>query len=282
VNRYGNIWGRKFYKSCDELPNKTVNGVAVNVQAMCGPGKEYQVNDQNWVVWVGPGNTWQEGITKNLWQTKLSAANSPWNYPLYYGMPIIDRPLRGERNEGVGYQQILGNTLPDFRLTYGNNIQYKKLTLYGLLDGTYGNMINNQAEGWGLLDISSSYFDNEGRTVETAKPVGYGWRAGGAEGAGSGGFYDILGPNNYNVEKGSYAKLRELSLSYRIGKIAAIGGDWTVGLIGRNMYTWSKYSGIDPEVGINGGQASSGLINATDNGTYPNLRTFTFSFSTRY
>jgi TonB-linked SusC/RagA family outer membrane protein len=282
VNRYGNIWGRKFYTSCDQLPNRTVNGVAVNLQANCGEGKDYQVDNNGWVVWVGPGNTWKDGITKNLWQSKLAAANSPWNYPLYFGHPIIDRPLRGETGEGVGKQHILGNTLPDFRMTYGNNIQYKKLSLYGLLDGTFGNYINNQAEGWGLLDISSAYFDQGDATVETGKPVGYGWRAGGSEGAGSGGFYDILGPNNYNVEKASYAKLREVSLSYRIGRIAAIGGDWTVGLIGRNMYTWTNYSGIDPEVGVTGGQASSGLINGTDPGVYPNLRTFTFSFSTRY
>jgi len=276
VNRYGNIWGRKFYKSCGEMP--------ATVQAQCGDGKAYQVNDDGWVVWVGDGNTWKDGITKNLWQSKLSSADSPWNYPLYFGHPIMDRPLRGELNEGVGKSHILGNTLPDFRLTYGNNIQYKKLTFYGLLDGTFGNMINNQAEGWGLLDISSAYFDNGNRTVETAKPVGYGWRAGGAESGnlGTGGFYDILGPNNYNVEKGSYAKLREVSLSYRVGKIPAIGGDWNVGLIARNAYTWTKYSGIDPEVGISGGQASSGLINATDAGSYPNLRTYTFSFSTRY
>jgi TonB-linked SusC/RagA family outer membrane protein len=273
-NRYGNIWGRKFYRSCGDMP--------ASVQTQCGDGKAYQVNDGGWVVWVGDGNTWKDGITKNLWQTRLSAADSPWNYPLNFGHPIIDRPLRGEAGEGTGKSHILGNTLPDFRLTYGNNIQYKKLTLYGLLDGTYGNYINNQAEGWGLLDISSSYFDQGNATVETAKPVGYGWRVGGAEGAGTGGFYDLLGPNNYNTEKASYAKLREVSLSYRIGRIAAIGGDWSVGLIGRNIYTWTKYSGIDPEVGVTGGQASSGLINGVDNGTYPNLRTFTFSFSTRY
>jgi TonB-linked SusC/RagA family outer membrane protein len=278
VNRYGNIWGRKFYKSCDELPNR--NGV--NVQAMCGEGKEYQVNDQGWVVWVGTGNSWKDGITKNLWQTKQSAANSPWNYPLQFGHPIVDRPLKGETGEGVGINHILGNTLPDFRLTYGNNIQYKKLTLYALLDGTFGNYINNQTEQWGLLDLSSSYFDQGAKTVETAKPVGYGWRVGGPEGAGTGGFYDLLGPNNYSTEKGSYTKLREFSLNYRVGRIAAIGGDWTVGLIGRNLYTWTNYSGIDPEVGVTGGQASSGLINATDQGSYPTLRTFTFSFSTRY
>jgi TonB-linked SusC/RagA family outer membrane protein len=282
MNRYGNLWGRKFYRSCDELPNR--NGV--NVQAMCGEGKEYQVNDQGWVVWTGGnttnGITWKDGITKNLWQTKLSQSASPWNYPLQFGHPIIDRPLRGEMNEGIGYNHILGNTLPDFRVTYGNNVQYKKFTAYALLDATIGNYINNQTEAWGLLDLSSTYFDQADATVETAKPLGYGWRVGGSEGAGTGGFYDLLGPNNYNVEKGSYTKLREVSLNYRIGRVAAIGGDWSVGLIGRNLYTWTKYSGIDPEVGVTGGQASSGLINATDNGAYPTLRTFTFSFSTRY
>jgi TonB-linked SusC/RagA family outer membrane protein len=277
-NRYGNIWGRKFYKSCDELPAGTLTAG----HTCGGATSEYQVNDQGWLVWVGEGNSWRDGITKNLWQTKLSAANSPWNYPLMFGHPIIDRPLKGMPGEGVGINHIIGNTLPDFRVTYGNNVQYKKLTAYALLDATIGNYINNQTEQWGLLDLSSSYFDQGDKTVETAKPLGYGWRVGGPEGAGTGGLYDLLGPNNYSTEKGSYTKLREVSLNYRVGRIAAIGGDWTVGLIGRNLYTWTKYSGIDPEVGVTGGQASSGLINATDQGAYPTLRTFTFSFSTRY
>ena len=274
VNRFGNIWGRKFYRSCGELP--------ASVQASCGDTKAYQVNDQGFVVWVGDGNTWKDGITKNLWQTKLTAVNSPWNYQLYYGHPIIDRPLRGELGEGTGNLHILGNTLPNFRLTFGNNIQYKKLTLYGLLDGTYGHSINNQGEGWGLLDFSSSNYDQAGKSVESAKPVGYAWRVAGPEGVGSGGFYDLLGPNNYNVEKGSYAKLREVSATYRVGRVAAIGGDWSLSLIARNLYTFTKYSGQDPEVGVSGGQASSGLINQSDAFGFPPLRTFTFSFSTRY
>jgi hypothetical protein len=53
-------------------------------------------------------------------------------------------------------------------------------------------------------------------------------------------------------------------------------------MIGRNLLTWTKYTGIDPEVGVNGGQAGTGLVNAVDNGQYPTLRQFTFSFSTRY
>jgi hypothetical protein len=276
MNRYGNIWGRKFYKSCGDLPT--------SVQSQCGPGKAYQVNDDGWLVWVGDGNSYKDGITKNLWQTKLPAAQSPWNYPLFFGMPIVDRPLRGQKGEGIGSLHILGNTLPNFRMTFTNNMQYKRLSGYALLDGTFGHRINNQGEGWGLLDFSSAYFDRGGQSVEQAKPLGYNWRVGSPEGVGIGGFYDILGPNNYNVENGSYAKLREVSLTYRLGALRGIGGDWSLGVIGRNLYTFTGYSGYDPEVGSTGGtnQSGSGLVNQVDAFDFPTLRTFTFTLSTRF
>lgn len=273
VNRYGNIWGRKFYKTCGDMP--------ASVQSQCGPNKAFQVNDQGWVVWAGEGNSYQDGITKNLWNTKLSAANSPWNYPLQFGHPIVDRPLKGEKGEGVGINHIIGNTLPSFRFGFNNTITYKKLSLYGLVDGTIGHKIQNQGEGWGLLDLSSAYFDQGGKSVGTAKPLGYGWRVGGSEGAGSGGFYDLLGPNNYNTEQGSYAKLREVALTYQLGKVKGVG-DWTITAIGRNLFTVTNYSGYDPEVGVAGGQAGSGLINQVDAFDFPTLRTYTLSISTRF
>jgi hypothetical protein len=275
MNRFGNIWGRRFYRSCRDLP--------ASVQPQCGDGRAFQRNDQGWIVWVGEGNSWRDGITKNLWGTILPASESPWNYPLQFGHPIVDRPLRGEPNEGVGIVQILGNVFPDFRFSYSNTIQYKRFNLYALLDGTIGHDIYNQGEGWGLLDFNSAHFDQSGRSVETAKPVGYGWRVGGGEGAGTGGFYDILGPNNYVVEDASYAKLREVSLTYQIGRVRG-WGDWTVGLVGRNLLTFTKYSGYDPETGATGGnnQTGSGLINQVDAFGFPTLRTYTLSLSTRF
>ncbi len=273
VNRYGNIYGRFFYKGCGDLPS--------SVQADCGPGKAYQVDDKGWLVWVGAGNTTKDGITKNLWQTKLPAAQSPWNYPLQWGHPIVDRPLKGQKGEGTGDMRIIGSALPNFRSSFNSTLTYKRFTLYGLLDGTFGHRINNQGEGWGLLDFASSYFDMGKESVETAKPLGYGWRVGGSEGAGVGGFYDLLGPNNYNTEDGTYVKLREMSFSYKIGAIGGVG-DWTVGLVGRNLKTWTKYSGYDPEVGVSGGQAGSGLINQVDAFDFPTLRSFTLSFTTRF
>lgn len=275
ANRFGNIWGRKFYRGCNSLP--------AAVRSQCGPTGEYQVDDKGFVVWTGAGNSWRDGITRNLWQTKLSAAQSPWNYPLSFGHPIVDRPLRGEIGEGAGRTQILGNTLPDFRLGFNTTATYRKFTLYALFDGTFGHEINNQAEGWGIFDFNASSMDQGGgrATVETAKPLGYSWRVGGSEGAGTGGLYDILGPNNYNVEDGSYVKLRELSLSYRMGPIAGTG-DWTFSLLGRNVWTITNYTGMDPEIGVSGGPSGSGLVNQIDAFDFPALRTFTFALSTRF
>ena len=113
-----------------------------------------------------------------------------------------------------------------------------------------------------------------------------GWRSGPSESTGIGGFYDTLNPNNYVVEDGSFAKLREVNVTYRLGALRGVGGDWTVGLVGRNLYTWTKYSGLDPETGATGGSstngANSGLINQTDAFGIPTLRTYTFFLSTRF
>jgi hypothetical protein len=76
-----------------------------------------------------------------------------------------------------------------------------------------------------------------------------------------------------------------VSLTYKVGPVAKVG-DWTVGLIGRNLKTFTNYTGLDPEVGANGGNATigsgSGLVNQTDAFGFPTLRTFTFSLSTRF
>ncbi len=274
-DRYGNLWGRKFYRTCGDLP--------ASVQGSCGNGKDFVVNDQGYIVWVGAGNSWSEGITKNLWQTILLGSASPWGnlVPLYWGMPIVDRPLRGQPGEGTGVQQILGNVFPDFRFGFSNTVTYKRLSMYGLLEGTIGHEIYNRGEQWGLFDFTSAAFDQSNRTVATAKPTGYGWRTGPSEGAGIGGFYDILIANNYNVESGSFAKVRELSFTYSHGPVRGVG-DWKIGVVGRNLMTFTDYTGIDPETGQSGSQTGSGLINQADNFGFPTLRTFTVFLTTRF
>ncbi|NLG63278.1 MAG: hypothetical protein GX539_13650, partial [Candidatus Cloacimonetes bacterium] len=216
-----------------------------------------------------------------LWNAVLPAEQAPYGVQASWGMPILIR-----EEDGSPAILPLGHALPDYRLGMSHSLGWKGFSLYALVEGAFGQSVWNQGRHWSYLDFLSHDVDQGGKSVETAKPIGYYYRAGPGPGGnpnGIGGFYDILGPNNRMVEDASFVKLRELSLSYNVGRIANFG-DWTVSVIGRNLKTWTDYSGFDPEVGAgnSGGAAGSGLINAVDAFTFPQLRTLSFVVSTSF
>jgi TonB-linked SusC/RagA family outer membrane protein len=275
--RVGTFYGRRFITSCGELPTA--------FQGQCGGvGAAFQRNDEGYLVWVGAGNDPGWGITHNLWETKLTAAAAPWGVAVNWGMPII---LRGNPNNQQDALIVpLGNALPDFRFAVTQNFQWRRLTVYALLDAAIGQDVWNEGFHWAHLDFLSHDVDQVGKAVETAKPIGYYYRAGPPDnGSGVGGFYDILGPNSFTVEDASYAKLRELALSYHLGRVGG-SGDWSVTVVGRNLLTLTGYRGFDPEVGIAGNTnndvAGSRALNAVDAFVFPNLRTFTVRVSTSF
>ncbi|HKA57088.1 MAG TPA: SusC/RagA family TonB-linked outer membrane protein [Gemmatimonadales bacterium] len=277
--RLGTFYGHRFITNCSELSPQW--------QSRCGPGSDIQANDEGLLVWVGAGNNPGMGITNNLWDTRIDNTArdpnvTPWGIPvIYWGMPILLRD-----NTGAAQNVALGNALPDFRFAVTQDLRYKKFNVYALVDAAVGQKVWNQGFHWAHLDFLSHDVDQVGKSVQDAKPIGYYWRTSPADGfTGRGGFYDQLAPNSYTVEDGSYAKLRELLVSYRLGPIAGTG-DWEVAVVGRNLWTITGYRGFDPEVGLSGGNqlngAASGAINAVDAFTFPNLRTFTFGLSSTF
>ncbi|MBL0891170.1 MAG: SusC/RagA family TonB-linked outer membrane protein [Gemmatimonadaceae bacterium] len=267
----GQIYGRKFVKECGQLP--------ANFQSRCGAGLDYQRNSDGFIVYVGQGNTLADGITKNLWMTRIPGAQAPWGggtnaEALNWGFPILER-------DSLGAVPVLpiGNALPDFRWSLSQNFRYKRFTAFALLDAVVGKDVWNIARQWSLGDFMHRDTDQSGRSVADARPIGYYFRA--VSTGGIGGLYDVLAPNNNTVEDAGFVKVRELSVGYRIGSIGGVG-NWTASLIGRNLLTFSNYKGFDPEVGAGGGQLGSGVLNAIDNFQFPNLRTFTFSLNTSF
>jgi TonB-linked SusC/RagA family outer membrane protein len=265
-------YGRAFVKNCNELP-------AAFAGQCGGAGKAYQANAQGLVVYVGAGNSVGDGITKNLWNTRLTAANSPFGggsgkIPQNWGTPI----LRYD-STGAVLQTKLGHALPDLNWSMGHTLSYKRFSAYGLLNAVVGKSVWNEERQWSFGDFSTLEGDQSKATVATAKPLGYYFRA--ASNNGIGGLYDILALNNVSVEDASFVKMREVDLSYRVGSVAGVG-NWTVSVIGRNLKTWTKYKGFDPEVGGSGGALNSSVLNAIDNYQFPNLRTFSFSLSTTF
>ncbi len=273
--RVGTFYGHYFLRRCSDLP--------APFSADCGfAGASYQRNDEGFIVWVGAGNSPGDGITRNLWETQLynptgSTALSPWGVSLNWGMPIL---LRG--NDKAPALVALGNSSPGFHFAVSQDFTWRRFSAYASVDASIGQSVWNQGFHWAHLDFLSKDVDQVGKSVETAKPIGYYWRTSPADGfSGTGGFYDQLLPNNETVEDASFAKLRELIVSYRVGPINGVG-DWDVSFIGRNLFTITGYRGFDPEVGIAGGDAGSAAVNAVDAFTFPNLRTFSFAVSTKF
>ena len=269
---FGTFYGRKFLTSCSQLPDA--------YRSQCGASGAYQKNDDGYLVWVGEGNSWRDGITKNLWGTALPGDQSPFGVKTYFGMPMVLRDANGTAKISQ-----LGNAMPRYRWANANNLSYKKLTVYALVDASVGRNVWNEGRHWSYLDHLSGDQDQTGKSVETAKPVGYYWRAAPPDNnAGMGGFYDILGPNSHFVEDASFVKIREVMVSYRIGQILG-SGDWSIGVVGRNLHTFTNYKGFDPEVGLTaeaGGIAGSGILNAIDAFTFPNPRTLSFTLATSF
>jgi len=271
--RVGTFYGRYFLRGCRDLP--------ASFRSDCGgANSSFQLNDEGWLVWVGRNHTPRDGITSNLWETQLPGAQAPWGVAMNWGMPIV---MRGNPNSITDALIVpLGNALPDFRFAITQNFRWRAISVYALLDAAIGQQVWNEGFHWAHLDFLSHDVDQVGKSVETAKPVGYYYRAAPPDnGNGLGGFYDILGPNNFSVEDASYAKLRELSVSYHLGRIGG-SGDWDISASGRNLFTITGYRGFDPETGITGGDGASRALNAVDAFVFPNLRTFTVRLSTSF
>lgn len=269
--RLGTMYGAAFVTSCDQLPGAFAGQCG-------GSGSQFQKNDQGFVVWTG-GYAPTQGITDNLWNSQLNPGEAPWGVRTVWGMPIR---LRDANNAPA--QIALGNSMPDFHAGWSSNISYKKFAAYALLDGAFGRKMWNEGYHWALGDFMSGTVDQSGKSVEDAKPIGYYYRAGPSQIGGSsgvGGLYNALGPSNESVEDASYIKLREATVTYNVGPVGG-QGNWTVGLVGRNLHTWTKYRGYDPESGHGGQQLNNAALNGLDYFSFPNLRTFTLQVSTAF
>jgi hypothetical protein len=273
--RLGTIYGYRFITGCAELPAPFAGA------ATCGGATtDFQVNDDGYLVWVGNGNSWRDGVSGALWGTSTNTG-TPWGVTLGWGMPIILRDtlcISSPSANCPGQQVALGNALPDWQFSVGTTLRARRFTLQALIHGVMGRDVWNQGRQWSYLLGTTSELDQAGKSPETAKPIGYYWRAGPTDGfSGLGGLYHILSPNSHFVESTSYARLKELAVSYAVGQLLG-AGDWIITLTGRNLLTISDYRGIDPEVPF----VQNGNLSDSDVFLLPQARTIGVSLTARF
>jgi hypothetical protein len=91
-----------------------------------------------------------------------------------------------------------------------------------------------------------------------------------------------LVPSDVWVENGTFVKLKNLAVGYTLP--SSITNKYHITkfrlyVSTQNLFTITKYTGIDPEIGMIGGAATQSGI---DNGTYPGSRFYTFGLNVTF
>ena len=137
-----------------------------------------------------------------------------------------------------------------------------------MFDAQIGGDVYNNTRQWAARELNAGEVDQRGKIDNQKKPINY-----------YSTLYNANAINSHYVEDASYVKFRELSLRYTFnrGQLEGVVGGFfkriSVSVIGRNLKTWTDYSGFDPEVATS---ADAGIYRYDGFG-YPNFRTFTGS-----
>ncbi|HET9463967.1 MAG TPA: SusC/RagA family TonB-linked outer membrane protein, partial [Gemmatimonadales bacterium] len=191
----------------------------------------------------------------------------------------------------VGGTYIIGDPQPDWTGAVRTSFRVNKFSIGGLLDIRQGGDAHNGTKGalhhfgtskesqvnrdGGTFVVGETYYDHEtvsGPGAGTAVPLGENWYAG------SGGIFN--GATSQFVEDGSFVKLREVSLGYTFDQpwVSRVLGFSSMELrvAGRNLHTWTNYTGVDPETSLLG---AASPLRGVDYFNNPQSRSYVFSLT---
>ncbi|MVZ62527.1 SusC/RagA family TonB-linked outer membrane protein [Sphingobacterium humi] len=163
---------------------------------------------------------------------------------------------------------IIGRGLPIHIGGINNQFTYKGLSLAVFFQWSYGNDVYNanrlHYEGNGNVRTNLNQYASYADRWSPENPDSDIFRANGQ---------GVIGWHSSRVlEDGSYIRLKTVSLDYLIPvrwvKAAKLKG-LSIGVAGQNLITWTKYSGMDPEVSVR----NATLMPGFDFSAYPMART---------
>lgn len=196
-----------------------------------------------------------------------------------YGF-VVRKDLIGTRDEAhmsvldakgnTDNEQYIGNMNPDFNMNLMNTLVWKNFMLYFTLSYQQGGLLYNNTKVYmSSAGHNAKFWDMSDRSWENRKPMAYS---------------NQHSRGNF-MEDATFLKLREIALNYHFtkqqlakAKLNFLGGV-KVGVIGRNLFTLTKYSGPDPETRT----VEGGVLNGSDTPKYPSdIRTLTGTISVEF
>lgn len=308
-----NIISDYYIKKTDEmLLNKRIPAstgfttALLNVGAMENSGFEFTVSSKNMVnelkwntdfnisfnkskITSLPGGSIQLGQLNNDGRGLVAIAKEGQPLGTFYGYisegvdPAIgnikykDLDASGDLSDGD--KTIIGNANPKFSWGLANDFKYKNWSLNIFFQGVQGNDIFNatRIETEGMYNANNQLTTVLGRWTTPGQITDMPRS-------------DFAGEQNVKVssryvEDGSYVRLKSLTLGYTlpsnlVSKLSMSKVHFY--LTAENLLTWTKYSGLDPEVSVYGRNDDNSLKNIApgiDYGTYPQTRDIIFGLN---
>lgn len=166
---------------------------------------------------------------------------------------------------------MIGNPHPDFRLGVSANIAWKGFDAAITLNGAFGNQLV-----YGYRSYTTDVFDHwtgEG-TSDRFPRLGNGATL-------TGQFDDTY------LENGDYLRIQNLSFGYDLKRLIRNLplGQLRLYVSAQNLYTFTKYPGMDPEVGFGGNDTTGGTnawVSGIDLGSYPVARTWLVGMNIKF
>jgi TonB-linked SusC/RagA family outer membrane protein len=200
-------------------------------------------------------------------------------HPVQFGNAVSEnvagrfkfRDVNGDGVINTKDLSIIGNPHPSF--TYGLNINltYKNfgLTLFG--QGVQGNQIFNYVKYW--TDFPTFAGNRSTRMLYQS------WRPGNTDAV----LPQLrasdqisIQPSTYYLESGSYFRMKNIQLTYQLPRAVLSKlrlGSAAVYVQGQNLLTFTKYSGMDPEINLRSYSAGNDRQIGVDGGSYPVAKT---------
>ena len=180
--------------------------------------------------------------------------------------------INGDGKITASDRDYIGDPNPDFTFGMTNSFSFYGVSISFMLQGSYGNDIFNASR----IETEGMY-DEKNQSIRILDR----WRRPGMETMIPKAGFDMK-ISDYFVEDGSYLRLKDLTIGYEFS------GDWMkkIGMTrlqpyfsAQNLFTLTKYMGMDPEVNQNG---NSGSVQGLDYGTYPQTRTFVLGINIEF
>ncbi|WP_229320785.1 SusC/RagA family TonB-linked outer membrane protein [Larkinella knui] len=175
---------------------------------------------------------------------------------------VVDHTGPDGQPKGTPVSAVIGNPNPKWTGSFSSSLSYKKLSLRFLLDAVQGFDVYNSdkrtRQGVGIGEYAEKELKGE-------LPRGY--------------IYSIYNTEAWRIEDGSFVKLRELALSYKLPNLVKNMSNFSISLVGRNLHSWDNYTGFDPETNAGG---TSDLVRGLDFGNVPIPRTYQVQLSATF